>query len=245
MNSTPDTPTHIAGRYRTGLLLLAACFFMPAPAQAEDLVYDVEVIVFDNQNPGDGGEHWPVSLREDFGEPGYHNNGSLQELSTSSYQLNNIAIGLKQARGYNVLLHTAWRQPARDGRNAIAFPVNVAVGGKRLNGTITLIRERYLHLEIDLVLASADAFSNVSYLEPDSTAVPVYELREKRRIKKSRTVHYFDHPHFGVIATVTPYESPRQLQQALEAEQEAAEQAAEATEPPDSTPLADDDQLTR
>jgi len=57
-------------------------------------------------------------------------------------------------------------------------------------------------------------------------------------------VHYFDHPRFGMVAIVTPYQSPQMEQQLQEdAEQEAAaleEESAVAEEP-----LPEDDQLTR
>jgi hypothetical protein len=82
-----------------------------------------------------------------------------------------------------------------------------------------------------------------SYMEGASGS-PVYELSEKRRIKKSGKVHYFDHPRFGMIAILTPYQSP-QLEQHLqeEAEREAATLVEESTVVEE--PLPEDDQLTR
>ena len=78
----------------------------------------------------------------------------------------------------------------------------------------------------------------------DASGSPVYELSERRRIKKSGTVHYFDHPRFGMIATVTPYQSP-QMQQQLQEEEEMEAAAAEEESAADDEPLPDDDQLTR
>jgi len=211
-------------------------------ALAEAPIYDVEVVIFSNQNSGDDGERWPTSVRDDPGAQGFVAEGQISERPESSYQLGGIAYGLKQARGYSVLLHTAWRQPAYDSRNAIGYAVDTSVqnGSKRLSGRINLVRERYLHLDVDLLLASA--YATLSATE-DATSSPVYELRERRRIKKSRTVHYFDHPRFGMIAIVTPYQSPQMQQQLLEEEMEAA--AAEEESAADDEPLPDDDQLTR
>ncbi len=227
-----------------GLILLLAVLGSPAVG-AEDRVYDVEVIVFSNQNSGDGGEHWPTTIRDDFYSQGFTSEGQFTELPESTFQLNGIAYGLKQSRGYQVLLHTAWRLPARDERNAISLPVDTAVPalGKQLTGSIRLIRERYLHLDVDLILAAANTPTTASY-NGESTGSPVYELSEKRRIKKSRTVHYFDHPRFGMIAIITPYQSPEQEQALIEAEAEAKEREQAAAEAATEEPLPDD-QLTR
>ena len=211
-------------------------------AVAEVPIYDVEVVIFSNQNSGDGGERWPTSISDDPGTQGFVAEGQISERPESSYQLGGIAYGLKQSRGYSVLLHTAWRQPAYDSRNAIGYALDTSVqnGSKRLSGRINLVRERYLHLDVDLFLSSA--YATLSATE-DATGSPVYELSERRRIKKSGRVHYFDHPRFGMIAIVTPYQSPQMQQQLLEEEMEAA--AAEEESAADDEPLTDDDQLTR
>lgn len=228
--------------------MLAAVVFALAVAgssmaHAEVPVYDVEVIIFSNQNSGDDGERWPTSVRDDPGAQGFVAEGQISERPESSYQLGGIAYGLKQARGYSVLLHTAWRQPAYDSRNAIGYAVDTSVqnGSRRLSGHINLVRERYLHLDVDLLLSSA--YATLSATE-DTTGSPVYELSERRRIKKSGKVHYFDHPRFGMVAIVTPYQSP-QMQQQLQEEEELEATAAEEESAADDEPLPDDDQLTR
>jgi len=85
---------------------------------------------------------------------------------------------------------------------------------------------------------SGDSRNDVVDINTPYTA-PAFTLREKRRIK-SRVVHYFDHPHFGMIATVTPYLSPEETQQMIEEENREAEAVTPAV-----IPLPDDDQLTR
>ena len=233
---------------KTSRLMMCAVVFTLAVAGssiavAEAPIYDVEVVIFSNQNSGDDGERWPTSIRDDPGAPGFVAEGQISERPESSYQLGGIVYGLKQSRGYSVLLHTAWRQPAYDSRNAIGYAVDTSVpnGSKRLSGRINLVRERYLHLDVDLLLSSAYATLSVS---DDAGGSPVYELRERRRIKKSGTVHYFDHPRFGMIATVTPYQSP-QMQQQLQEEEEMEAAAAEEGSAADDEPLPEDDQLTR
>lgn len=201
-------------------------------ALAEVPIYDVEVIIFSNQNSGDDGERWPTSISDDISTRDFVAEGQISERPASSYQLGGIAYGLTQSRGYSVLLHTAWRQPAYGSRNAIGYPFDASVqnGARQLAGRIKLVRERYLHLDVDLLLSSLDA--------------PVYELRERRRIKKSGRVHYFDHPRFGMIATVTRYQSPQMQQQLLE-EEELEAAAADEKNAAEEEPLPEDDQLTR
>ncbi len=74
----------------------------------------------------------------------------------------------------------------------------------------------------------------------------MYELSEKRRIKRSGTLHYFDHPRFGMIAIVTPYQSP-QMQQQLEDEEAATTGGCSGCEesPTERNLSPADDQLTR
>lgn len=222
------------------LTLALACSSM---ALAEAPIYDVEVIIFSNQNSGDSGEHWPTSIRDMPAAQDFVAEGQISEQPGSSYRLDGIAYALKQSRGYTVLLHTAWRQPAYNSRKAIGYSVDASVGNgnRRLSGRIDLVRERYLHLDVDLFLSPA--YATLSASEEDAAGPPVYELRERRRIKKSGTVHYFDHPRLGMIATVTPYQSPQMQQQLQQEEMEAA--AAEEANSADDEPLPDDDQLTR
>ena len=224
--------------------VLALALAGSSMALAEAPVYDVEVIIFSNQNSGDSGEHWPTSIRDVPTAQDFVAGGQISEQPESGYQLGGIAYALKQSRGYTVLLHTAWRQPAYNSRNAIGYAIDTSVqnGRSRLSGRIDLVRERYLHLDVDLFLSSA--YTTLSASEEDAAGAPVHALRERRRIKRSGKVHYFDHPRIGMIATVTPYQSPQMQQQLLEEEaMEAA--AAEEENSADDEPLADDDQLTR
>ena len=236
---SPDALSRKASQLLMCAVLLVLTLAGSSMSLAEVPIYDVEVIIFSNQNAGDDGEHWPTIIRNDPGAEDFVARGQISERPESSYQLGGIAYGLKQSRGYSVLLHTAWRQPAYDSRNAIGYPVDASVqnGSRHLSGRISLIRERYLHLDVDLLLSSA--YATLSATE-DAAGSPVYELSERRRIKKSGVVHYFDHPRFGMIAIVTPYLSPQQQLQ-----EEEMEAMAEEEDAVDEEPLPDDDQLTR
>lgn len=201
--------------------------------------YDVEVVIFTVRHPGDAGEQWPTLLPEETESAGIYSNDKISELPVASYRLNGISNGLRQSSAYAVVFHKAWRQPAYDNANAVGYPVDTAAGnGRNIEGTIRLTRERFLHMDTDLLMMSEGSRNDVVATSAPYTA-PVYALREKRRIK-SRVLHYFDHPYFGMIATVTPYLSPEETQQLIEEENREAEPVT-----PVVVPLPDDDQLTR
>jgi hypothetical protein len=107
-------------------------------------------------------------------------------------------------------------------------------GNSGIEGNVRLILERYLHLDVNLLLMSSRGTGGAVYSDGPGS-VPVYELREQRRIR-SGELHYFDHPRFGMIARVTPYAIP---------EAAAVTEPAAAPEPEDPVPAPVDDQLTR
>jgi len=199
-----------------GLLLLIAGYAQAVsgqtPAPEQPAMYDVEVVVFRNRSAQSGGERWPVRTspadwqagdgfeRQPAGE-------GIEELARDQQTLNNIAGALQRSGSYDVLLHTAWRQAGLDRSLARSWrvPSGTRRAGYELDGSIRLVRERYLHLEVDLDLTQpqADFVPGPGMIMPET----VYELRESRRVRRGE-LHYFDHPLFGVIAQVVAYEPP-------------------------------------
>jgi hypothetical protein len=221
------------------LALSTAC---TAPAFAvQPGSYDVEIIIFTHRHAGSDGEQWPVRLPEQTLATGFLNSERIIKLPVDAYRLNGISNGLRQSSAYSVVFHRAWRQPVYGSTNAVGYPVHAVAenGSINIEGSVRLIRERFLHLDADLVLVPAGSSNAVTGADSLQTS-PVFELSEKRRIK-SNTVHYFDHPRFGMIAMVTPHYSPEEVQQI--SEENTEETAAE--EKPVTVPVPDDDQLTR
>jgi len=217
------------------LLLLLA---VPG-ARAETDLYDVEVIIFSNDSPRTDAELMDRPGTDAAQARGSFSPDAFTELPGDAFRLNSIRSALAGSRRYRVLSHRAWRQLAYDRAHAVAYPVHVAAARGRdgVTGTITLLKERYLHLVVDLRLTAADGTASAP--DQDGTGS---RLAEKRRIR-SNELHYFDNPRFGVIARVTPYQ---------EAEEQAAPGSSEETVPDDAgaggvEPEAapDDDQLTR
>jgi len=167
-------------------------------------IYDVEIIIFLNNKSQTGGEspgsaqiHHLADQSRSFPE------GEFTELSYQFYQMKDITESLDQSSNYNVLFHRAWRQLAYNETNAIPYPLDSIVDSdnKSVAGSVRLVMERYLHLDVDVLLISSN---NSSHSDSASDEYPVLRLKEKRRVKGSQ-IHYFDHPYLSVIAKVTPY----------------------------------------
>jgi Peptidoglycan-binding protein, CsiV len=200
-------------------------------------IYDVEIIIFRNNVMSDAGEQWTTPASSELQPTRVFSQDEFTELSPTLYQLDDIRGGLRNSSGYTVLLQRAWRQVGYDAAHAIPYPIHSLAGNGRdsIDGSVTLTRERYLHLDVDLTLKTADSTS------PAPGSKPAFRLHEKRRMR-SRELHYFDHPRFGMIAMVTPYDAPED-----EPEPEPADNAAEPEE--EDVPISgagpDNDQLTR
>ena len=210
--------------------LLAACIHNPAAAAR---LYDVEIIIFRHDRQADQDEAWHTPDSTAGRASGQFREGRFTELSASRYRLNPVRYSLQRSDGYSVLFHRAWRQVAYGPSQAADYPVHSFSDDRRnsVEGTVRLERNRYLHLDVDLLLMNAaDAAPGQYSGEPGST--PAFRLREKRRIKSSE-LHYFDHPRFGLLAVVTPYAAP----QKSEPPAEAAPAPAPDT---DSSPAASD-----
>jgi len=147
-------------------------------------------------------------------------------LDNDGGELGRVYARLERLDAYEPILHRTWLQGARPADASVPFPVSAdATGDFSLRGTLTLYKERYVHLEVKLdlvptpseltrvvpepapwpeygdVLAPPDP-GQVPLLSPD---MPAYELRESRRIR-GVNAQYFDHPRFGVIARISKIE---------------------------------------
>jgi hypothetical protein len=192
MNKRPPTVSNLSGDIKLMrlicLVILLCCLVSQAASASQ---YDVEVIVFRNLGAHDDGEQWSAETPHGDGFARDTFSQGLENLPDSQFTLNDVAGALLRSGAYQMLAHRLWRQDAYDQREAVPYLLHTdgAGGANALNGSITLIRERYLHLAVDLTLDTAGSH---------------YRLDETRRIR-SGELHYFDSPQLGVIARVTPY----------------------------------------
>lgn len=203
-------------------------------ASAATTWYTVELIAFQHLS-GDGfyGENWPstpgepavhnairlapsseLALEDETEQAGSSVIPfAYQLLGQSSFQLTDVSNRLKWSDGYRPLLHIAWRQPGLSKSSSKTIYVHSALpnrfrndataadglaGASELEGTIRVSRSRYLHVDVDLVhFRRAPVGSKV-----DATQ---FRLQQSRRLR-SKEMHYIDHPLFGLIVLITPYE---------------------------------------
>lgn len=103
-------------------------------------------------------------------------------------------------------------------------PMNV------IDGTVKISMGKYLHLDADILYRiqaeEKNEFSLFGFSREDETP-NVFRMHESRRMR-SGELHYFDHPLFGMLVLITPYQLPDQPSENIEAV------------PPDETVPADD-----
>lgn len=213
-----DRPCWLSKTVRNGFgaLLTAALAGTAALAAAEVRLYQVEVVVF--AQPRDTSVEKPPLPRVLVPDPTAAGHDSIspdgepdlspeklppEEQSSDELpegvsgpalprQLNAVARRLDSG-GYRLLWHQGWVQPATErGGLSLTLPILAALGGgpaqAGLSGTINLAAGRFLHLGLDLELASAEGIEAV--------------LQDRRRLRINEE-HYIDHPHLGVVAIVT------------------------------------------
>ncbi len=131
-------------------------------------------------------------------------------LRADAQTLTPVYARLQRIDAYEPLAHVGWVQPAHGTAEARPYRFDAGAGPHPgLGGSVTLYKERFVHLEIDLTLAvtapravATQPFSAQPLPGPTAADVPdAYKLTESRRIRGT-TAHYFDHPRFGVIAIV-------------------------------------------
>ena len=149
-----------------------------------------------------------------------------RSLDTASRQLNGPARSIRRSSLYELLLHQSWRQPI--GQTPIPILIQ---GGEQygdqfeLEGTLSIRRQRYLHVDADLRLMQ---FSLERFARPAEQEAPLkskypdlyeaaqrgrehsptaqFNLNESRRLR-SGELHYLDHPALGVLLLIDGSES--------------------------------------
>jgi hypothetical protein len=187
-----------------------------APTHAQDTVmqqYEVELVIFRVTNPTASPEDWaleearaksgaPVARGADEANTAIPETAmpattlgsetSIQPLESGRQKLTAIEAALRRSRSYQPLAHFGWTQPGFGLESPRPLSIEgIIASDAGVTGTVTLTKGRYLRLALDLTWQS-----------------PVdgkrYVLREQRDRMRSNEKHYFDHPHFGVVAIVTP-----------------------------------------
>ncbi|MEJ0084351.1 MAG: CsiV family protein [Pseudomonadota bacterium] len=189
------------------IVLAALGAGVPAPhAQAQGAaaptVYTIELVVFRNMSGSGGPEDWSaksIARGPESPEQPVVTGRFVQSIPASQFQLNDLAAKLQNTSNYQPIAHFAWQQTASTWGSRAGFTVAKLAGQvPGLSGIIYLERGTYLHLGMSLNYQTSNPPAALA-------AAPgtVFNLTESHRVR-FRTLSYYDHPAYGVIALVTP-----------------------------------------
>ena len=168
--------------------------------------YSVELLIFQNLNaPGAENETWP----QDPGMPDLVDAvelgpGGFSQMGSGQFRLRSIASRMLGSGAYRPLLHVGWSQAGYTRTRARKVHIHSglsnpysATGYDAIDGTVSISRARFLHLEADLVLNGRLVSDSIAQAQS-------YRLTAKRRMR-SREIHYIDHPMFGMLINIVPH----------------------------------------
>lgn len=160
---------------------------------------------------------------------------AFQLLNPSNFAMNDLSQQLLKSRRYRILSHVAWRQPTVELANSRAVHVHDELmqeedrvpasnkplvlndfeqteTTKRFDGTVTVSLSRYLHLKTDITYYNPEVYlaEQIAQQTIDAPNIEYFKLVESRRMR-SKELHYIDHPYFGIIALITPYQRKSEL----------------------------------
>jgi hypothetical protein len=125
-------------------------------------------------------------------------------LPASEFQLDGVAARLRSSGRYLPIAHAAWWQSASPWGRPTEIPIeSLGLAAQGLTGTLSLQRGQFLHLELSLDYAQNDPPAALG-----AGPGTVFSLHQTQRVLFYQR-SYFDHPAFGVIALVTPAQTPR------------------------------------
>jgi hypothetical protein len=142
--------------------------------------------------------------------------------------LDHQAKQLKYNKKYQVIYHGGWQQQLSDGQAMTSYRLSVETDGNELDGTINIIRKRFLHVTTDLWMHAIATDStaidttviqkdiqplddtDTLVVEADTANVEAVEIIEYARLykkerMKSNDLHYIDHPLMGMLVKITPF----------------------------------------
>jgi hypothetical protein len=196
-----------AARRWASAWLVAIGVLMVTPSMSQARWFTVELIVFERTSgAGIESELWPEQVEEPRrgltlsargdNSVGLLDSGgeSIRPVPRGQLAYGNMSARLSRSGRYRSLVHLGWRQRALS-RNQ-ALPVSIGGSNSEVRGTVRLYLSRFLHLETHLLYSSPNALGGTPF-----------ELVESRRMR-SGELHYFDHPVFGMIVRITPYQPP-------------------------------------
>jgi len=155
---------------------------------------------------------------------------AFRAVADADRNLEGAARSIRRSKDYRLLLHQSWTQPIDAQSTAILLQGGDQFGDQfELEGTLSVRRSRFLHVETDLWLTRFEATGSMQDPFQDHPMAEVYpalllaaarglnhepgyryHMAQQRRLR-SNEVHYLDHPQFGIIIEIRPAEAARAL----------------------------------
>ncbi len=174
-----------------GLFALTAP--LPAAPTVSTTLYDIEVLVFENNQPSlEGREAWKETLRESADA---EQTATPEGAPAPDSTLSQAARTLEHGGQHRILVHKHWQQNA-DAKSATT-PLRLQSANNELDGTLRFYFNRSLHVELNLALQDPRAAGGVT----------AFQLIEHRRVRPQE-IHYFDHPRLGALVRITAVGKP-------------------------------------
>ena len=149
--------------------------------------------------------------------------------------LNDVASNIRRSQGYRFIHHYAWRQPIGMANKATPILIQAGKHYDEqfeIDGYITIRRLRYLHVEAHLwfneftlrdALSPATSTPVAAYQMPPGISPEgynklktweasrhIYKIVRTHKMQQSRkmhsnSLHYIDHPYFGILVSINRY----------------------------------------
>jgi hypothetical protein len=165
----------------------------PLPVPGAEDRYQIEVIVFRHGNDAGSETAGAASptLSQAATTQGQSSSAPWTMLAPAELQLGGTVARLRGSGAYRLLYHGGWSEPVQSRARAIPFSMPPEARAVGIDGTITLYRDRFLQVRIDLRVAA------------DSANRDAATIQQTRRLR-GRTLQYFDDARFGVILAARP-----------------------------------------
>lgn len=158
---------------------------------------------------------------------------AFRMLPAGELNLASIARSINRSSRYRLLTHLAWRQPLQEEEFPVLVQAGERYDDTfELDGTLTISRSRFLHVNTDLWFTEfAPRYDRPRFDEPGEepvnlgrevlrqypqlaawqeqrdTHLPIHthSMTQSRRMRGG-TLHYLDHPFFGLVIQVSEFE---------------------------------------
>lgn len=203
----PYLNPNIFMKYFSTLLvsLLFSSSAIAVPDIQEAPAYKVEILVFKNlQIDEQDSELWVKEIAPDK-QPDLTNAAAVGGGIPAETEIRKAFDKMLESGKYMLITHKRWIQDAMP--KADARLIRIANGEAKLDGAVHFYKDRYLHLDVNLMLGEEfmPALNNAasSNAGASESMQNNFIINEHRKIR-SRKINYFDHPRFGVIIQVDP-----------------------------------------